>query len=131
MAHAQQHAEALLAKEEVEEFRRLLAEHRRIVQEGKEVLKQELHSEEQDVQQASSVPTHPADLASETYQRDFNAEELAHEQNQLGAIDQALARIEEGSFGRCLADGKQIPRKRLLARPWAKYCIDHAKELHD
>ncbi len=129
MVHAQQQTEAPLTADEVEEFRRLLAQQRRLAKEGKDVLEEELHSEEQDAQQASSVPTHPADTAGETYERDLNATELAREQNHLGEIDQALARIEEGTFGRCLADGKQIPRKRLLAEPWAKYCIGHAKEL--
>lgn len=131
MSQAPQQTEASLTKHEVEEFRRLLAEDRRMAQESKEVLEQELHSEEQDLQQSSSVPTHPADLASDTYERDLNAEELAHEHTYIGAIDQALARIEEGTFGRCLADGKQIPRKRLLAKPSARYCIGHAKEIGD
>ena len=46
----------------------------------------------------------------------------------LGAIDGALGRIREGSYGRCLRRGEPIGRDRLEARPAAELCIACARE---
>jgi DnaK suppressor protein len=43
---------------------------------------------------------------------------------QLGQIEAALARIEDGSYGRCAICGKPIGEERLRAVPWATLCID-------
>ena len=45
------------------------------------------------------------------------------------AIDQALARIADGSYGFCTRRGEPIGRERLEARPAAELCIDCAREL--
>ncbi len=41
----------------------------------------------------------------------------------LGAVDAALKRISEGTFGKCLNCGQEINTKRLEAIPWVRYCI--------
>ncbi|WP_198415731.1 TraR/DksA C4-type zinc finger protein [Cryobacterium sp. TMB1-7] len=46
----------------------------------------------------------------------------------LAAIDAALVRVEDGSYGRCLRGGEPIGRERLEARPAAELCIDCARE---
>ena len=38
-------------------------------------------------------------------------------------IDQALERLDEGTYGRCVACGVLIPSERLLAVPWAALCV--------
>jgi len=43
---------------------------------------------------------------------------------QLGEIDQALAAMEEGTYGTCQNCGREINPERLLAKPWAILCID-------
>lgn len=43
----------------------------------------------------------------------------------LGQVRDALARIEDGTFGKCLADGEPIGANRLDAVPWAAYCVRH------
>ena len=47
----------------------------------------------------------------------------------LAAIDAALARIADGSYGLCLRRGEPIGHERLAARPAADLCIDCAREL--
>ena len=42
----------------------------------------------------------------------------------LAAIDAALERIQEGTFGKCVNCGKEIAEERLTALPWATLCID-------
>lgn len=44
-------------------------------------------------------------------------------QQSLDQIDQALRRIDEGSYGRCDRCGRDIPRERLEALPHARYCV--------
>jgi len=46
----------------------------------------------------------------------------------LGQVREALQRIDDGTFGACLADGEPIEEKRLNAIPWAGYCLRHQQE---
>ena len=43
--------------------------------------------------------------------------------SQLRLIDEALERINSGDYGLCMGCEEDIPGKRLLALPWAKYCV--------
>jgi RNA polymerase-binding transcription factor len=45
----------------------------------------------------------------------------------LGQVRDALRRIEEGKFGRCLVDGGPIEEERLRAVPWTPLCAKHAR----
>jgi len=47
----------------------------------------------------------------------------------LREIEEALLRIEEGTYGLCMGTGRPIGKKRLRACPWAKYCIEYARAL--
>lgn len=49
---------------------------------------------------------------------------------ELVQIDQALARIENGSYGQCLDCGSKISSARIKALPFASYCIECAQEEH-
>jgi DnaK suppressor protein len=55
--------------------------------------------------------------------------EADKESKTLKQVRDALERIEKGTFGKCLADGKPIPEKRLNAIPWTPYCLKHEQEL--
>jgi len=41
----------------------------------------------------------------------------------VAEIDQALVRLDEGTYGRCVACGELIPEERLQAVPWAALCV--------
>lgn len=47
----------------------------------------------------------------------------------LNQVRDALKRIEDGTFGRCLVDGGPIEEKRLEAIPWTPYCLKHEQLL--
>jgi DnaK suppressor protein len=49
----------------------------------------------------------------------------------LTEVRGALARIEKGSYGKCLADGEMIAKARLDVVPWATYCIEHQSYLDE
>jgi DnaK suppressor protein len=42
---------------------------------------------------------------------------------QLRLVEEALDRVRSGDFGVCVACERAIPRKRLQALPWARYCV--------
>src|ERR1700720_4747321 len=60
--------------------------------------------------EASAFGMHQADAGSDAYDRDFALSLLSQEQDALYEIDQALKRIELGTYGVCEMSGKQIPR---------------------
>ena len=49
----------------------------------------------------------------------------------LSQVREALQRIEDGTYGTCLADGEPIEEKRLNALPWTPYCLRHQQEVED
>ena len=53
----------------------------------------------------------------------------AEGREELRLIDEALARVDEGTFGLCLNCGEEIQPQRLSAIPYTRYCIDCASEM--
>ena len=76
----------------------------------------------------SNLPTHPADRGTDEYERDLSASLLARERAQLIEVDDALRRIEDGTYGLCQATGEPIGKERLRAKPWARFCIEYERE---
>ena len=56
-------------------------------------------------------------------ERDWAISSLDRDWQTLKAIDSALDRINEGTYGICLRCDDDISPKRLMAIPWASYCI--------
>lgn len=76
----------------------------------------------------SAYDNHPADIATETYERGRDAAIDAARAQLLLDVNRALARMEKGTYGRCETCGERIPYERLEAVPYTAYCIDHAPE---
>lgn len=76
----------------------------------------------------SDVPVHPADLGTENYEEELTLRLLENKEQILEEIDAALARIEQGTFGRCEECQQEIPRERLEAVPYTRYCLRHARQ---
>ena len=75
----------------------------------------------------SAMPIHMADLGSDNWEQEFTLALAANEQALVKQIDEALDRIEDKTYGICLATHKKISKARLRAKPWAKYCIKYAR----
>lgn len=76
-------------------------------------------------QEASDEGTEDiVDRANNSYNREFMFALSDTERQILLAIEEALVRLEGGDFGTCLNCSEEIPRARLRALPWARYCID-------
>ena len=78
---------------------------------------------------SSSADNHLADTASETYERELDEGLEEDAQGQLREVEDALERIEAGTYGTCSVCGKRIPVERLEAVPWTTLCIDDARKL--
>jgi len=68
------------------------------------------------------------DTASATYDRELDQSLEEGAQQTLTAIDDALRKIEEGTYGTCEVCGKPIIAGRLAAMPWARLCIDDQRK---
>jgi DnaK suppressor protein len=77
----------------------------------------------------SIMPIHMADLGSDNWEQEFTLGLLDNERRLLREIDEALARIEDRTYGICLATHRPITKTRLRAKPWAQYCIEYARAL--
>lgn len=112
---------------EVEHFRELLVEKREAVAAALENLhKENARSLEDETGElvSGSADQHLADTATETVEREIGNTLEEHDERLLGAIDSALQRIEDGTYGKCVNCGAPIPEERLEAMPWATLCID-------
>jgi len=77
-----------------------------------------------DGSEASAFGMHQADAGSDAYDRDFALSLLSQEQDSLYEIDEALKRIESGSYGICEMSGKSILHARLEALPFTRYTVE-------
>ncbi len=77
----------------------------------------------------SNLPLHMADLGTDNYDQEFTLTLIENEQGTLGLVNEALDRVEEGTFGQCAECGELISKPRLQAIPYARHCIVCARKL--
>lgn len=82
------------------------------------------------VGELSGYDNHPADLGTELYERGKDLALHDADVHHLRDIDEALKRIEEGTYGKCKVCGKEIPYERLEAVPWTEFCKEHHPDPH-
>jgi RNA polymerase-binding protein DksA len=98
---------------------RLLEERSRV-----EHARGENHGSVEENSEDGTIDNHLGDAASVTFDREMDYSLEENSGNVLAAIDGALKRIEEGTFGTCARCGKMIAAERLEAMPYATKCID-------
>jgi RNA polymerase-binding transcription factor DksA len=72
---------------------------------------------------------HMGDSGTDNFDRDFALSLLSSDQDAVYEIDEAIKRIEKGTYGVCELTGKQIPRARLDAIPWARFTVEAQAQL--
>lgn len=73
--------------------------------------------------EASAFGMHQADAGSDAYDRDFALSLLAKEQDAIYEINEALNRIDKGTYGICEMSGDTIPEERLEALPFTRFTV--------
>jgi RNA polymerase-binding protein DksA len=109
---------------DVESFRGRLEEERGRVAAALDNLRSENEGSLQDEIDVTAADNHLAETASVTLDREMDYSLEENETRLLAAIDEALGRIDDGTYGRCERCGHEIEEERLQALPWATLCID-------
>lgn len=76
----------------------------------------------------SHTPQHIAEQGSEAYEQSLALDLASVDRNLIREIDDALKRIDNGTFGICQLSGKPISKERLEELPWTRYSIEAARE---
>ncbi len=72
----------------------------------------------------SNYSQHMADAGTDNFERDFALNLLSSEQEALHEIEQAIRRINDGTYGICQFTGKAISKERLSAVPFTRYSLE-------
>ncbi len=91
-----------------------------------QVQQAELYSRERD----SEATQDPADMAANAYTKELLVSMSDNDRQLLNLIDEALERMEDSGFGKCVRCGQALPEKRLAAVPWARHCV-RCQDLHE
>ena len=110
---------------EIEKFReQLLAERTRLEEELREIENRAARVDESDrATELSAYEDHPADLASETFEREKDLAIGESVEHMLHKVINALEKLDRGTYGRCDACGRPIKKARLRALPFATLCL--------
>ncbi|HUU17452.1 MAG TPA: TraR/DksA C4-type zinc finger protein [Sedimentisphaerales bacterium] len=113
--------DGMLTAAEIRKFKALLLE------KLKEILDNVVFMEEETLRRPrtdlSNMPIHMADVGTDNYEMENILGLMDSERKLLAEIEDALARIENGTYGICEGNNEPIPRERLRAIPWARYCV--------
>lgn len=116
-----------LTKKELEPYRKILLSKR------SELVGDIAHMEDEALRQSSGslsqLPQHMAEQGSDTFEQSLSLDLAAVDRSLIREIDDALKRIEDGTYGMCERTGKPINTVRLAELPWARYSIEAAREL--
>jgi RNA polymerase-binding protein DksA len=76
----------------------------------------------------SNMPIHMADLGTDNFEQEFTLSLLQNEEQLLEEIASALDRIKQGTYGNCEECHGPIPKARLQAVPYTRYCVECARK---
>jgi DnaK suppressor protein len=82
------------------------------------------HSGGADTGELTTLDQHPADSGSNLADADREEAGLEVLRGQLERVRAALARLDAGTYGRCVDCGRELPDERLEVRPEAERCVD-------
>ena len=113
-------------KKDLEKYKKMLLRKREeLISEMKNITKDTLNKSQREASgDLSGYSFHMADVASDNYEREFSLNLASDNQKLIYAIDEALGRIKDKTYGRCSSCNKEISHRRLRAVPHATLCID-------
>lgn len=112
-----------MEREQLERFRRRLLAERERYRDLERTMSEEFGEQRgYTLSELSNYDNHPAEMATETFEREKDYSLLGTIRLYLRKIDDALARVDEGSYGICERCGAEIGRERLEAMPMTTLC---------
>jgi len=114
-----------LAKADLKEFRKLILKRKEeIDDEIRHISDDTLKKSQKDASgDISGYTYHMADVATDNYDREFSLGLASNDRKSLYELEDALKRIEDGTFGVCESCGLLITKIRLKALPQARLCV--------
>lgn len=113
-----------LSKAQIKQFKQRLLQERAKFAGAIRTLAQEASKNPREASgDLSSYTVHMADMSADTYERELVSNLASSEQTVLYQIEDALKRIEEGTYGDCQQCQKSIALSRLRAVPYTSLCI--------
>lgn len=114
-----------MEQETYEEFKQILHDRKQhLQQQGHDTVAREAHNVQEHLVEYADIATQESDRAFQMRIRD-------RERNLIKKIDQALERLDEGTFGLCERCGEEISLERLTARPVTTFCINCKTKLEE
>ncbi len=77
----------------------------------------------------SHVPLHLADAGTDNFEQEFDLGMIENEQETLHQVEEALGRIDAGTFGQVRGVRGMVAKPRLQALPYTRLCIDCARAM--
>lgn len=114
-----------LTKKDLLEYRKLITKRKDEIKNALEHISEETlkKSQKDAAGDISGYTFHMADVATDTYDREFSLGIASNERQMLYELDDALKRIEDGSFGICEDCKNAIAKTRLKAVVHARLCL--------
>jgi len=114
-----------MLKAELAAFKKLILKKKEdIIEHIREISEETVKKSQKDASgDISSYTYHMADVATDNYDREFSMGRVSEDREFLFELDDALKRIEDGSFGICEDCGALVSKTRLKAVPSARLCI--------
>lgn len=113
------------SKKELAEFRKLIFKRKEEIIDGIKHISEDTlkKSQKEAAGDISGYTYHMADVASDTYDREFSLGLASSEREELYELDDAFKKLEDGTFGICEECKSAIAKNRLKAIPYARLCV--------
>src|ERR1051326_3120141 len=103
--------------------------HQRLIELRDQLVRQMNGLAKESAQEMAGYSLHMADSGTDNFDRDFALSLLSSDQDAIYEIEEALKRIEKGTYGVCELTNKPIPRARLEAIPWTRFTVTAQAQL--
>lgn len=112
-------------KKELSDFKKLILKRKEEILEGIKHISEDTlkKSQKEAAGDISGYTYHMADVATDTYDREFSLGLASNDREELYELDDALKKIEDGTFGICEDCKSPITKTRLKAVPSARFCV--------
>lgn len=107
-------------------YRKKLMEERARLEKSIEVVEHEIRDDDTGAGQSelADYDNHPADAATDTFEKEKDVAVRDNWHEIIGRIDEAIGKIDRGTYGECDRCGRAISKQRLDAVPHAIYCVE-------
>jgi RNA polymerase-binding protein DksA len=122
-----------MSNKDMQHFKKLLLKTKEdIAEQIKHISENTLKKSQRDAAgDISGYTLHMADVATDTYDREFSLDLAANERERLFEIEDALKRIEDKNFGICERCSNPINKSRLKALPYSRLCLNCQRGLEN